>query len=130
MTEDTITQLTDILDRLEARYGEQAPDWPTDPYHFLVWWHCGYPASDERCAKGWESLNADVGVSPDRLLSVPSTKLARALKSGGMVPDLRAARLKAIAARVQDEFGGDLLTALHKLPLAKARASFKRSPGM
>ena len=46
----------DVLGALEATYGPQLANWPTDAYEFLVWWHCGYPASDERCAKGWESL--------------------------------------------------------------------------
>lgn len=50
-----------ILDRLEAHYGNQEPYWPTEPYKFLVWWHCGYPASDTGCAKGWESLRREVG---------------------------------------------------------------------
>jgi len=30
-----------LLDTLEAHYGPQEPAWPTDPYLFLVWWHCG-----------------------------------------------------------------------------------------
>ena len=39
-----------LLDRLEAFHGAQEPCWPTEPYLFLVWWHCGYPASDAACA--------------------------------------------------------------------------------
>jgi hypothetical protein len=69
-------------DALEAFHGEQAPNWPTDPYLFLIWRHCGYPASDAACAKGWAALRREIGVEPDRLL-------AAALKAGGMVPELR-----------------------------------------
>jgi hypothetical protein len=35
------TTIAQILDRLENRYGAQQATWPTDPYLFLVWWHCG-----------------------------------------------------------------------------------------
>jgi len=42
--------LEPILAALEAHYGPQAPHAPTDPYQFLVWWHCGYPPSEARCA--------------------------------------------------------------------------------
>jgi endonuclease III len=101
-----------LLDELESFYGPQQPSWPTDPYLFLVWWHCGYPASDLTCAKGWGSLTKSVGVAPENLLAASPEKLTAALKAGGMVPELRALRLKEIAMRVQDQLGGDLRNAL------------------
>jgi endonuclease-3 len=64
------------------------------------------------------------------LLSARSSRIARALKSGGMVPELRATRVKAIASRVQQEFSGDLRAALAALPVAKARARLKEFPGI
>jgi len=102
----------DILHQLESHYGKQEPSWPTDPYLFLVWWYCGYPASDAACAKGWGPLNHEIGVEPQQILRASPQALAKALKPGGMVPELRAIRLKELAARVQDEFGGDLRAAL------------------
>lgn len=104
--------LREILQQLESHYGKQQPWWPTDPYLFLIWWYCGYPASDASCAKGWEALNREVGVEPRQILAASPAALAKALKPGGMVPELRALRLKEVAARVQDEFGGDLRAAL------------------
>lgn len=56
-------------------------------------------------------------------------KLAAALKPGGMVPELRAMRLKEIAARVKDEFGGDLQAALSG-PLAEVRKLLKKFPNI
>ena len=123
------TTVTDILDRLEKCYGRQQACWPTDPYLFLVWWHCGYPASDKACSKGWDELNKSVGVEPEKILRVSPDKLADALRPGGMVPELRAMRLKEIAARMQDEFGGDLRSALVG-PMAKVRAILKRFPNI
>src|SRR5580658_884960 len=114
--------LNALLDTLEAHYGPQSPNWPTDPYLFLVWWHCGYPASDSACAKGWEALKSRIGVEPEQILAANPVKLALALKPGGMVPETRAMRLKEIAERVQKEFGGDLRAALGTMPLPKVRA--------
>jgi endonuclease-3 len=122
--------LVQLLDSLEAFYGRQAPGWPTDPYEFLVWWHCGYPASDLSCAKGWESLKRQIGTGPDRLLAADPAKLAFALKPGGLMPELRAMRLKEIADRVQTEFGGDLATAFAGSPLTRVRTALRKFPGI
>jgi endonuclease-3 len=121
--------IPDLLRQLESFYGRQEPCWPTDPYLSLVWWHCGYPASDAACAKGWESLNREIGVEPQQILEALPVNLATALRPGGMVPELRALRLKEIAARVQDEFGGDLRAALVG-PIAQVRKALKKFPGI
>lgn len=118
-----------LLDRLESFYGRQEANWPTDPYLFLVWWHCGYPASDAACAKGWALLNETIGVEPEKILAARNEKLANALRPGGMVPELRAQRLKEIAARVKDEFGGDLCAALVG-PLPNVRKTLKSFPNI
>jgi endonuclease III len=116
--------IPELLGTLETFYGVQEPNWPTDPYLFIVWWHCGYPASDAACTKGWEKLSREIGASPEQLLVASPAKLAGALKPGGMVPELRAMRLKEIAARVKDEYAGDLRAALVG-PIAAARKTLK-----
>jgi endonuclease III related protein len=128
MTRSAI-QLSRLLDELESSYGPQQPSWPTDPYLFLVWWHCGYPASDIACAKGWASLTKSIGTTPEKLLAASPEKLATALKPGGMVPELRAQRLKEIAMRIKDHLDGDLHTALTG-PLVKARKALKKFPNI
>jgi endonuclease-3 len=128
MGKDTLG-LPAILDKLEAHYGPQQVTWPTEPYDFLVWWHCGYPASDTACAKGWKSLTASVGIEPKQLLAASIDILSSALKPGGMVPELRALRLKEIAARVQDEYGCDLRFALTG-PLESIRKTLKKFPNI
>lgn len=125
----TDVTLREVLKQLETFFGTEQPCGPTDPYSFLVWWHCGYPASDAACARGWESLNREVGSGVQELLAVPPANLARALKAGGMVPELRAQRLKEIAARVKDQFGGDLRTAMVG-PIAQVRRELKKFPGI
>jgi endonuclease III len=113
-----------VLDSLEAFYGPQEPNFPVDPYEFLVYWYCGYPASDAGCSKGWTALNRDVGIEPEKLLRATPAKLAAALKAGGMVPELRAERLKELAMRIKDEFGGDLRAGLAG-PIPQARKKLK-----
>jgi endonuclease III len=121
--------IAELLNDLESFHGPQQPSWPTDPYLFLVWWHCGYPASDAACAKGWASLNRSVGVTPEKLLATSPEELATALKPGGMVPELRAQRLKEIAMHVKDQFGGDLRSALLG-SLDQARKELKKFPNI
>lgn len=48
-------KLTQILDALENKYGAQKLAGPTNPYEMIVFLNCGYPASDAKCAKGFES---------------------------------------------------------------------------
>ena len=118
-----------IFERLEGFYGPQEACWPADPYLFLLWWHSGYPASDRTCQRGWESLKRIVGLDPGQLLAAPTPLLAKALAAGGMVPELRALRLKEVAARVENEFRGDLRRGLLASP-ARARQTLKKFPGI
>lgn len=126
---NTETPVSAILDLLEQHYGPQQPNWPVDPYEFLVWWHCGYPASDAACAKGWASLNQSVGIEPRKILAAGTAALAQALKPGGMVPELRALRLLEIAERVEREFGGDLRAGLSG-PLTEIRKTLQKFPNI
>jgi endonuclease-3 len=123
-------QITQVLDALESFYGTLHPTAPTDPYEFLIWWHCGYPPSEERCAKGWQALIDRIGVAPKRLISSTPAKLAAALAAGGMVPAVRAERLKEIATRVVEEHAGDLQSSLARLTAAQARKLLKTFPGI
>lgn len=125
-----MSSLDGFLNTLEKFYGEQQPGWPVDPYQFLVWWHCGYPASDESCARGWKSLRGTLAIDPQSLLAANPITLGLALKPGGMVPELRAMRLKEIAERVQRDFGCELWSALKTMPIPRARAALKRFPGI
>lgn len=118
-----------LLDLLESHYGPQQPLWPADPYEFLIWWYCGYPASDDRCARGWAQLKADIGVQPERILAASQQQLAQALQGSGMVPELRALRLQQIAARVVNQYDGSL-DALFTGPLPAIRAALKTFPSI
>ena len=121
------SRLARILDALEKRYGKPKPPHPTDPYEMVVYAQCGYPASDAACRKGFEPLKKEIGLQPDELLAAPEAKLAEIMRLGGIVPELRAQRLKEVAALVKHVFGGNLRAAMKK-PLPEVRKILKQFP--
>ncbi len=121
-------KLEAVLDRLAALYGEPGLSPPQDPYDMLVATNCGYPASDAACAKGLAALKARFGSSPEAIIDADESVLAETMRAGGIVPELRAARLKTIAHAVQAEYGGNLRAALVRAPEVKAKAALKRFP--
>jgi len=121
--------VSEILNHLEAFYGKQVPCWPSDPYLFLLWWYCGYPASDASCSKGWKELTNKVGTDPDVILAAHPAKITAALKSGGMLPELRAETMKEVSARIKHEFDGNLGASLAG-PITKVRKILKSFPSI
>lgn len=101
-----------------------------DRYEFLIWWHCGYPASDARCARGWTSLKERVGVRPEQLLQAKPATLTAALKASGLIPELRTQRVRLIATAVRREFSGNLARAFLQMQPAEIRRVLKRLPGI
>jgi endonuclease III len=55
-------------------------------------------------------------VATEKILGATLAELGDALAPGGMVPELRAFRMKTIATKVRDEFGNDLSAALRRSP--------------
>jgi len=119
--------LARLLDRLGKHYGKLQPSGPADPYEMILYANCGYPANDTSCPKGFQALQKLVGLAPDRILAASPAELANIMRLGGIVPELRAQRLKEIAGRVKDKFSGDLAAVL-KGPLPEARKALKQFP--
>lgn len=122
----TARQLLALLAMLERHYGSVEFGEPTDPYELILYTNCGYPPSQQNCRKGFEALKAGVGLATGAILGAGDRALARALKAGGIVPELRASRLKLIAQLVTDDFGGGLRSALSATK--EARKALKRFP--
>lgn len=119
--------LSAIFDRLEKIYGKTAPPKPTDPYEMLLHRNCGYPQSDERCDEGFRALKKEIGLAPQKILDASDGKLRQVMRPSVMRPELSAFRLKEIAARVLDEFSGDMRAVL-KRPLEEAKKALKKFP--
>jgi len=104
-----------VLDALEKHYGLQTAVGPSEPYQMILFVNCGYPATDASCTKGYEALKRYAVTKPEEILAAPRAKLSTLMRLGGIVPELRAERLKTIAKIVNEEFGGDLKWSLEKL---------------
>lgn len=120
-------KLVKVLAALERFYGAPDPPYPTDPYEMILYNNCGYPATDASCAKGFDALKSEIGLRPDDILAAPDRKLTGLMRLGGIIPDVRAARLKDIAALVKHTYGGDLGAVLKK-SLPEARKTLKKFP--
>ena len=116
----TQPRLTGLLDRVEREYGVQKSAEPRDALGLLLFRNSGYPQSDANCTNGFAALKAEIGLQPDEILGAPVATLRKAMRAGGIVPELRAQRLREIATRVRDEYGNNLTEAL-RLPLLDAR---------
>lgn len=125
MPKNASQKLGEILDRLEKHHGAQKAAGPSDPYEMILFVNCGYPATDASCTRGYEALRSEVGTKPKKILAAPKAKLAKLMCLGGIVPELRAERLKTIAQMVNEEFGGDLRWSLEKLILGEKEAPGK-----
>jgi len=118
--------LNEVLRELEKRYGAQKLAGPSDPYEMILFLNCAYPASDAKCATGFEIVKREVGTSPGDILAAPKSRLARLVKSTGMFPEQRADRLKEIARKVKKEARGNLKAALTNL----LRSGKPATPGL
>jgi endonuclease III len=115
------------LDRLEKHYGKLRPVGPSDPYEMILYANCGYPANDITCSKGFAALRDQVGLKTQQILAAGDAKLSAIMRLGGIVPELRATRLKQIAGLVQEAYGGNLASVFKK-PLPEAKKALKRFP--
>jgi endonuclease III len=107
--------LAEILAELEKLYGPQKLAGPSDPCEMILFLNCAYPATDAKCAKGFEILKHEAGITPNEILAAPKAKLAKLLSSTGMFPAQRVDRLKQIARIVKKKAGGNLKSALKKI---------------
>jgi endonuclease III len=121
------TRMARLLDRLEKFYGKPKAPRPVDAYEMVLHRNCGYPQSDVNCDKGFAALKKEIGLAPEKILAAPIAKLREVLRLGGIVPELRAQRLREIAARVETEFGGDV-DAVLKRPVAEAKKALRKFP--
>jgi endonuclease III len=129
MSSGTLNRMTvaQALDRLEKYYGKLGPPGPSDPYEMVLYANCGYPANDITCRKGFDALRDQVGPRPEQILAASEAKLAAIMRLGGIMPELRATRLKQIAAVVQESYSGNLASVLKK-PLPEAKKALKQFP--
>lgn len=119
--------LTQVVARLKTFYGAPAPPRVTDPFEQVLWENVAYLADDEKRAAAFSALRKTVGLSPRKILKAKPEQLLAVTRMGGMVPELRAQRLRQSAEIVEILLQGKLNTALDD-SLPKAKKTLQRFP--
>ena len=117
-----------LVRELVRAHGEP-PAAASDPYAIVLHENAGYLIDDDRR----DALHARiVALAPDpvALLSADRAALLAIAHDGGMRPEERVERWRAIAEITLDEADGDLLAALRRLPIARAKRLLARYPSI
>lgn len=119
--------LAAIVGKLEKFYGRPRPPEITDPLELILFENVAYLANDEKRFAAFAALKKRIGTRPGQILKASPTQLEEITRMGGIVPELRARRLRHIAELAHYIFKDNLEAELKK-PLAQARKSLKRFP--
>jgi endonuclease III len=118
-----------IIEELQSFYGPPEPPKITDPLGMILLENVAYLVSDERREQAFDTLRERVGLTPPEILTAHEESLLEVARLGGMHPAARVEKLRRIAQTALQEFEGDLDKVL-KLPLAQAKKSLKKFPGI
>ena len=121
------TTLAAIVKKLGKFYGQPKPPEITDALEIILFENVAYLASDEKRAAAFAALKKKIGTSPAQILKASQAQLEEITRMGGMVPELRAQRLRQIAELAHFIFKDDLEAELKK-PLPLAKKALKRFP--
>jgi len=121
--------LAKVVDALERAYGRPDPPEVTDPFEMILFENAAYLVDDDKRLAVWNRLRRQVGVSPGAILNAPQERLLDAIREGGMQPERRAEKLRT-AAKLADEITDGSLHSVLGWPSKKARAAFKKFPGI
>ncbi|MGA9643633.1 MAG: hypothetical protein WBQ72_19705 [Terriglobales bacterium] len=116
-----------VIAKLKKFYGPPPPPPVTDPFEQVLWENVAYLADDDKRARAFAELQKTVGTSPNAILKAPPEKLLAVTRLGGMVPELRAERLRQSAEIAQILLKGALDAALAE-SLAKAKKTLRQFP--
>jgi len=113
--------------RLKKFYGAPKPPQITDPFEQILWENVAYLADDEKRALAFAALVRTVGTTPAKILKAKTETLLAAARIGGIVPELRAQRLRQCAEIVQILLK-DKLESLLDQSLAHAKKTLRQFP--
>ncbi len=118
-----------MIARLQKFYGDPPPPPVTDPFEQVLWENVAYLADDEKRARAFSQLRKTVGTSPKDILKAKPEKLLAVTRMGGIVPEVRAERLRQIAEIAEILLKGRLDAALGE-SLAKAKKTLRQFPSI
>lgn len=118
---------TQVIAGLKKFYGDPEPPPVTDPFEQVLCANVAYLADDEKRGRAFSALRETVGTTPKEILKAKAEKLLAVTRMGGMVPELRAQRLRQSAEIVDILLKGQLDAALDT-SLAHAKKTLRRFP--
>jgi endonuclease III len=118
-----------ILSKLEKFYGRPKPPKITDPLELILFENVAYLADDDKRTVAFAALKKKIGTRPEQILKATQKQLEEITRLGGIVPDLRAQRLRQIAEVAYYIYKGDLAAELKK-PLPQAKKALKKFPSI
>jgi len=124
----TTLTFSKLVDKLQQHYGPPASPPSTDPLELIIWENIAYLASDKRRAEAFATLKRTIVTNPEQILAAKHSALA-AIGEAGILPDISAEKLLAIAKIADEEFASDLRSVLKK-PLPQAKKALKKFPSI
>ena len=71
----TRISLPEVVERLEAQFGEQAPPKLDGPWEMILWENVAYLADDDRRQQAFQTLKKGIGTQPTQILSASDEAL-------------------------------------------------------
>lgn len=120
---------TSVIKALEKFYGLPKPPQIKDPLELILWENVAYLVDDEKRAAAFVVLKKNVGTRAPQILKAKEAQLVEATRLGGMLPEMRAQRLRQIAEMAHWVYKDDLKSVLKK-PLVEAKKALKNFPSI
>jgi endonuclease III len=119
--------LTLVVASLRKFYGAPEPPPVTDSFEQVLWENVAYLADDEKRAAAFLALQKTVGTNPEEILKAKPDRLLAVTRLGGIVPELRAQRLRQCAEIAGILLKGRLNAELDE-SLTQAKKTLRRFP--
>ena len=123
-----LLSLPQVIQQLQALYGEPDPPEVTDPWELILWENVAYLVDDDRRRAAMTVLRERVGINPAQILGRAGGSIAgsdwlryRARPKCGKASPLRGDRASRVRRRPAP---------ILKRPLAQAKKALKRFPGI
>ena len=118
---------TAIIRKLEKFYGRPERPRITDPLALILFENGAYLANDEKRTAAFTALKKKIGTRAKQILKASQKQLEEITRMGGIVPELRAQRLRQIAELAHYIFKDNLAAEIKK-PLSQAKKALKKFP--
>jgi endonuclease-3 len=123
----TRAPLREVIAALRKRHGAPRRPPTADAFELILWENAAYIVDDDRRDATFASLKRSIGTAPERILAAGKGAIEKAVKDGGMLPPMRAEKVRK-CARLALEIGD--LDAVLDRGGKEAKRALKRFPGI